>query len=379
MLVPATIVVAADHLLRGLLWPQSVYGVLTVDSWRWLEHSGWVVFEDVVLVLACLRSTREMWEISKRTAESQAANELLDVELNRRERAEEAVRAAHDDLEVRVQELQSEIAERERLERTKTAAYRISEAANSSENLQSLFHLIHEIIREMMPSDGFYIADYDSAAELLSFPYYIDQCDEAPAPRKAGRGLTEYVLRTGRSLHATPDVIRRLESEGKAEIVGTLPVDWVGVPLRSKLRTTGVLVVQSYTEDATFEEEDRIVLEFVSIQVAMAIERKRAEEALRRSEEGYRQIVNDASDLIYRADAGGHFTFCNPTAAHIMKRPQTDLIGRHFLELISPDKRQEAARFYGKQAKAKKCGLARVYRLSLRVVRSLASRQSPAT
>ena len=349
MLVPATIVVAADHLLRGFLWPQSVYGVLTVDSWRWLEHSGWVVFEDVVLVLACLRSTREMWEVSKRTAESQAANELLDAELNRRERAEEAVRAAHDDLEVRVQELQTEIAERERLERTKTASYRISEAANSSENLQSLFHLIHEIIREMMPSDGFYIADYDSAAELLSFPYYIDRCDEAPAPRKAGRGLTEYVLRTGRSLHATPDVIRRLESEGKAEILGTLPVDWVGVPLRSKLRTTGVLVVQSYTEDATFAEEDRIVLEFVSIQVAMAIERKRAEEALRRSEEGYRQIVNDASDLIYRADAGGHFTFCNPTAAHIIKRPPTDLIGRHFLELISPDKRQEAARFYGKQ------------------------------
>src|SRR6185369_14217123 len=99
------------------------------------------------------------------------------------------------------------------------------------------------------------------------------QYEQAPSPRRAGRGLTEYVLRIGKSLHVTPDVIQRLESVGEAEIVGKLPVDWVGVPLKSKLGTTGVLVVQSYTQGATFTEEDRIVIEFISIQVAMAIER----------------------------------------------------------------------------------------------------------
>ena len=352
VLVPATIVVAADHFLRGMLWPESVYGVLTVSSWRWLEHAGWVVFEDIVLVLACVRSQKEMWEISQRTAESRLSNQKLDVELGRRAQAEEALRAAHDELEVRVQErtaeLQSEFAERERSEKSKTAAYRISEAANSCDSLQSLFHSIHEIIREMMPTDGFYIADYDSATDLLTFPYYIDQYDQTPLPRKAGRGLTEYVLHTERLLHATPDVIKQLEREGYI-IAGTVPVEWIGVPLKTRQRSTGVLVVQSYTETATFSEEDRIVLEFVSTQVAMAIERKRADEALRRSEEGYKQIVNDAGDLIYRADAAGHFTFCNPTAARIMRRPEADLIGRHYLELIPPNQRQDAARFYGKQ------------------------------
>jgi two-component system, sensor histidine kinase and response regulator len=352
VLVPATIVIAADHFLRGLYWPESVYGVLSGSSWRWLEHAGWVVFADIILVLACVRSTREMWEISRRTAESRLSNDPLEVELNRRARAEEALRAAHDELEVRVQErtaeLQSEIAERERSEKSKTAAYRISQAANSCDSLQSLFHSIHQIIRGMMPTDGFYIADYDPTADLLSFPYYIDQYDEPPLPRKGGRGLTEYVLRTEKSLHATPEVIKRLESEGHAT-VGAVPVEWIGVPLSTRQRTTGVLVVQSYTEAATFSEEDRSVLEFVSTQVAMAIERKRAEEALRRSEEGYKQIVNDASDLIYRADAAGHFTFCNPTAARIMRRPEADLIGRHYLELIPPDQQQAAARFYGRQ------------------------------
>lgn len=360
VLVPATIVVAADHFLRGLLWPQSVYGVLTASSWRWLEHAGWVIFEDFVLILSCLRSKTEMWDIARRTAESRIANRLLDSELTKRTQVEEELRNAHDDLELRVSErtselaqangeLQGEIAERKRSERTKAAAYRISEAANSSENLQSLFHSIHEVVSELIPVDGFFIAQYDRASDLLSFPYFVDQYDEAPAPRQAGRGLTGYVLKTGEPLHAPPPVIEEMVGQGKAELVGTVPVDWIGVPLKTKDETTGVLVVQSYTKGITFRKEDKNVLEFVSTQAAMAIDRKRAEEALRQSEERYKQIVNAASEVIYRADASGHFSFCNPTAARMMKCREEDLIGRHYLELIPPDYQVAAAKFYGKQ------------------------------
>src|SRR5207244_4581084 len=60
ILLTATIVVAADHLVRGLLWPESVYGILNPEWWRFLEHAFWVIFEDVVLVFACLRGVREM-------------------------------------------------------------------------------------------------------------------------------------------------------------------------------------------------------------------------------------------------------------------------------------------------------------------------------
>jgi signal transduction histidine kinase len=55
-------------MLRGLFWPQSVYGVLVASEWRWLEHAGWVVFEDIVLVMSCVRGTRELREIAVRTA-----------------------------------------------------------------------------------------------------------------------------------------------------------------------------------------------------------------------------------------------------------------------------------------------------------------------
>ena len=68
VLVPATVVVALDHLLRGAFWPQSVYGVLVASQWRWLEHSAWVIFEDVFLLVACRRSVVEMKETAMRTA-----------------------------------------------------------------------------------------------------------------------------------------------------------------------------------------------------------------------------------------------------------------------------------------------------------------------
>src|SRR5205085_6853973 len=68
VLIPATIVVALDHFIRGVYWPYSVYGVLTASPWRSIEHAAWVVFEDVFLVISCLRSIREMRSIANRTA-----------------------------------------------------------------------------------------------------------------------------------------------------------------------------------------------------------------------------------------------------------------------------------------------------------------------
>lgn len=75
VLIPATLVVAADHFLRGIFYPQSVYGVLAGAEWRFLEHAWWVVFEDVFLIAACLRGTAEMRQIAQRTAEMTKANE----------------------------------------------------------------------------------------------------------------------------------------------------------------------------------------------------------------------------------------------------------------------------------------------------------------
>ena len=68
VLIPATVVVALDHFVRGVYWPYSVYGVLAASPWRSIEHAAWVVFEDVFLVISCFRSMDEMRAIANRTA-----------------------------------------------------------------------------------------------------------------------------------------------------------------------------------------------------------------------------------------------------------------------------------------------------------------------
>jgi len=60
VLITATVIVAADHFLRGIFWPESVYGIANPEWWRFLEHAGWVVFEDVFLVWSCVLGQREI-------------------------------------------------------------------------------------------------------------------------------------------------------------------------------------------------------------------------------------------------------------------------------------------------------------------------------
>ena len=69
VLATATIVVTIDHSMRGMFWPQSVFGV-SDGRWRWMEHAAWVVFEDLFLVISCVHGRREMAEIARRQAES---------------------------------------------------------------------------------------------------------------------------------------------------------------------------------------------------------------------------------------------------------------------------------------------------------------------
>jgi len=171
-----------------------------------------------------------------------------------------------------------------RAEQIQLATYRISEAAHASSTLDDLFREIHRIVGELMPATNFYIALYDAATDIVSFPYFVDEFDVPHPPTRGGRGLTEYVLRTGQPLLADDDLHRLLTDRGDAEMVGTPSLQWLGVPLKIGDKTIGVLAVQSYTPGVRYGEAEERVLAFVSTQIAMTIVRKRAEVALRESE-----------------------------------------------------------------------------------------------
>ena len=177
--------------------------------------------------------------------------------------------------------LYRDITEAKRADQVQQAIYRISQAVVTTGSLEELYHSIHRILGELMPVENFYIALYDPYEDLLSFPYYVDLYDQPPPPAKPKRGLTEYVLRTKRPLWAPEEVFQNLIQQGEVEAVGSDSIDWIGVPLRSEDRVTGVMVAQSYTGGILYNQDDLDLMEFVSTQVAVSIERKKAEDALR--------------------------------------------------------------------------------------------------
>ena len=195
-----------------------------------------------------------------------------------------------------------DVTEAKRAERIQLATYRISEAAHAAGSLQELFRAIHAIVGELMPAKNFYIALYDAASDLLTFPYYVDEYDSDFPAKRPGKGLTEYVLRTGEPLLVTPEVQAELERRGQVELIGAPSIDWVGVPLKIGDRPIGVLVAQTYAPGVRYGETERHILQFVSTQVAMAIERKRTEEQLHESERKYRLLFETNPEPMFVYD-----------------------------------------------------------------------------
>ena len=210
-------------------------------------------------------------------------------------------------------------------EQVQAATYRVSEAAQAARNLQELYRSIHAIIGELMAAKNFYIALYDASTDLLSFPYYADEFDSAWPPQKPGRGLTEHVLRTGKPLLATPPVYEQLEKAGEVVSIGTPSVDWLGVPLRTEDEIIGVMAVQTYNEAERLSKADEDVLMFVSTQVAMAIERKRAEDELRKLS----RAVEQSPACIVVTDPDGKIEYVNPKFTQLTGYTLQEALGKN--------------------------------------------------
>ncbi|PKO13478.1 MAG: hypothetical protein CVU39_18925 [Chloroflexi bacterium HGW-Chloroflexi-10] len=176
-----------------------------------------------------------------------------------------------------------DITERKRFEKLQNTLYLISEAASSAQSLEALFEFVHGVVSRLLPAKNFYIALYDAESDIVSFPYFKDEHGTTPQPRKSGNGLTEYVIRSGESFLLNTPADREMIVEKDLEPTGAISVQWLGVPLKTNKDTIiGVVTVQSYDEsEINYTHSHQELLEFVSNQIALAIERKRAQEELR--------------------------------------------------------------------------------------------------
>ena len=170
-----------------------------------------------------------------------------------------------------------DITELKRAESMQVALHAISEAAHSAADLLALFRNIHLIIGKLLPARNFFVALYDEKKDELSFPYFVDEHGSAPSAQKLDSGtLSAEVIRTGQALLLTPDM-PVAPPEHANPVDGRGALHWLGVPLSTQQGIIGALAVQSYSGEVRYTEQDKVLLQFVSTQVAAAIERKQTQ------------------------------------------------------------------------------------------------------
>ena len=228
-----------------------------------------------------------------------------------------------------------DISERKQAEALQQAVYQIALAAETTRSLDDLYPTIHQIISSVMPSENFYITLYDQERDILRFPYFKDEQDEPFLGEiQPGHGLTAYVLRTGKSLLCTQQVHDELEKKGEIKLLGVPSSIWLGVPLILEGRVIGVMVVQHYSDVNAYGLREQHMLEFVSSQVAVAISRKQAEEALSRSESELRALFTAMPDLILVLDKLGRYQKIAPGNSSLLYQPAEKLLGRSLHEVF---------------------------------------------
>jgi PAS domain S-box-containing protein len=217
-----------------------------------------------------------------------------------------------------------DITDRKINELTQIAITQIAESVLSSKTTDELFESIHEAVKPLLPVSNFYIAQYDLSTSLITFPYHIDEVDEDWSPRRLGRGLTSYVIRTGRPLRTTPEIFADLEAAGEVINDGVQSVDWLGIPLRSKQVVSGVMAIQSYNPRVRITEQHKETLSVIAVQVASAIERFLSEREIQKFKLG----IDRSDNAVFITDIEGTIQYANPAFEKVYGFTNEETIGK---------------------------------------------------
>ena len=218
-----------------------------------------------------------------------------------------------------------DITEKKKEENIQKIISQVLQAANVVRNFDELFKFIHKSISELMLAENFYIALYDRENNMITFPYFIDKYDKDSPPIKFGKGLTEYVIRNGKSALVDRELDAQLVAQGEIELIGPQSEIWLGVPLQIKDNTIGAMVVQDYENKFSYTTRHKEILEAISHPVSMAIERKKVEQEREK-------LIEKLSDLNQSKDR------LFSLISHDLRSPFNSLLG--FSEILTTEYNQ---------------------------------------
>jgi PAS domain S-box-containing protein len=191
-----------------------------------------------------------------------------------------------------------DITGRKRSELENYALFEIIQGITSTDKLDELLKLIHNSLGKVVYADNCFVALKDQTSGLFSFPYFVDKVDTTPIPTSMGKSCSDYVFRTVKPLLLNQKKFDRLVEQGEVELIGSNSPSWIGIPLQTPSKVIGVLVLQHYEKENVYSENDLKFLVSIGNQIAIAIERKKAEEEISFKNEQL-QLINAEKDKFF--------------------------------------------------------------------------------
>ncbi|MBN2615859.1 MAG: PAS domain S-box protein [Bacteroidales bacterium] len=197
------------------------------------------------------------------------------------------------------------LQEKNRFNLIQRTLFEITETALGAADLSHLLKKVHESIGRFMDVSNFYVALYRTDTETYDFPYFKDAHDEIRYFKDVdrGKGITDYVRRSGKPLFADEHMQNELVNKGDIEIIGHPAPVWMGVPMKIGDEVVGVLAVQHYENPHAFTSADMDLLSYISAQVAGVIVKKELSDRLKENEEKFRKAFETSPDAISIVDA----------------------------------------------------------------------------
>ncbi|HHS97690.1 MAG TPA: GAF domain-containing protein [Chloroflexi bacterium] len=206
----------------------------------------------------------------------------------------------------------------------------VGQALSASLDIETVLWAIYEQVARLMPARNFYVALYDPETDEVSFPLAIEDGERVRwRSRRAGNGLTEYVLRTRTPLLIPRDVEARVRELG-VDHIGRPAACWLGVPMLAGDEALGVIALQSYTIPEAYDASHREVLTTIAAQAAVALQNARlyarTDEALARRVQELNSILRTTREGMMLLNQEGRIVAANRALADLLGLPQSELI-----------------------------------------------------
>ncbi|MDP3313197.1 PAS domain S-box protein [Lutibacter sp.] len=212
----------------------------------------------------------------------------------------------------------NDITEQKRANEIQNIILNIANASQTSLDLGEIMQLIQKELGRIVDTKNFFVAIYNEENDTINLPYSEDENDEM-VDFPAGKSMSGLVIRKEVSLLLNEKEITKLLNENVIEMIGVFPKVWLGVPLKIEGKVKGAFVVQSYTDCNAYTEKDKEVLEIISHQISVTIERKRNEAELIKAK--LRAEENDKLKSAFLANM-----------SHEIRTPMNSILG--FSELL---------------------------------------------